>query len=208
MTAGIGSPDRRSGSLLAPDLRPAGDAIILELDEIRKHYGGIYAVDGVSFKIVEHTVTSLIGPNGSGKSTLFNSIAGEVTLDSGRVMLDGVEVQKRSPDRIARLGIGRTFQSTQLFDQLTVFENLLAISQLPSRRQSIRRSLELLDFLDIAELRHSRAGELSYGQQKLLEIARALILSPRLLLLDEPFAGINPALQDRIVQHLLRKSVV
>lgn len=167
-----------------------------------KRFGGRVALDGVSCRVRAGAITGMIGPNGSGKSTLFNCIAGTEKLDRGRVEFAGADITGRTPSEICMRGIGRTFQISRLFREMTVLENLVAIAHGRSDQAAVERALELLDLLEIGHLTHKWASELSYGQRKLVEIARALMLEPKMMLLDEPFAGINPRLQNRIVRHL------
>ena len=148
------------------------------------------------------SITGVIGPNGSGKSTLFNILAGALRPDRGTVSIGGRDMSRASPADVCREGVGRTFQISRLFAEMTVLENLVAIAHGQSDATAVERALELLDFLEITPLKEKWGSELSYGQRKLVEIGRALMLSPRLMLLDEPFAGINPRLQNRIIDHL------
>ena len=180
-----------------PDTSP-----ILAVHDICKHFGGRVALEGASLQVAPGSMTGVIGPNGSGKSTLFNIIAGSIPADSGRVMIGGAEMTRATPAAICRAGVGRTFQISRLFAEMTVLENLVAVAHGISDRHAVDRALELLDFLEIGGIVGSWGSELSYGQRKLVEVARALMLQPRLMLLDEPFAGINPRLQNRIVDHL------
>lgn len=175
---------------------------ILVVESVRKSFGGRVALDGASLRIARGSITGVIGPNGSGKSTLFNIVAGTLPPDAGRVLFDGKDLAHASPADICRQGMGRTFQISRLFSELTVLENLVVVAHGLSDADAVQRALELLDFLEIAALRDKWGAELSYGQRKLVEIARALMLAPRVMLLDEPFAGINPRLQNRIVEHL------
>jgi branched-chain amino acid transport system ATP-binding protein len=175
---------------------------ILVVDGVCKRYGGRVALDGASLDVRSGSITGVIGPNGSGKSTLFNIVAGTVRPDSGRVLIGGADVGGSTPAQICRRGVGRTFQISRLFGEMTVLENLVAVAHGSNDAAAVQRALELLDFLEIGELADKWGSELSYGQRKLVEIARALMLEPTLLLLDEPFAGINPRLQNRIVDHL------
>ncbi len=175
---------------------------ILVVQGVSKSFGGRTALDGASLEIARGSITGVIGPNGSGKSTLFNIVAGSLHADAGQVLLEGKDVSRQSPAEICRLGVGRTFQISRLFAELTVLENLVAIAHGLSDRQAVERAMHLLGFLEIASLRNKWGAELSYGQRKLVEIARALMLEPKVMLLDEPFAGINPRLQNRIVTHL------
>ena len=175
---------------------------ILVVDNVGKSFGGRVALDGASLEVARGSITGVIGPNGSGKSTLFNIVAGTLRADAGRVLFDGHDVSRATPAEICRRGVGRTFQISRLFSELTVLENLVAIAHGKSDTDAVQRALGLLDFLEITALRDKWGAELSYGQRKLVEIARALMLQPTVMLLDEPFAGINPRLQNRIVDRL------
>jgi len=175
---------------------------ILSIETIHKRFAGRVALDGASLSVAQGSITGVIGPNGSGKSTLFNIIAGALAADDGRIVLQGRDVTRATPAEICRRGVGRTFQISRLFNELTVLENLVAIAHGVSDMAAVERALALLDFLEISTLRDRWGAELSYGQRKLVEIARALMLQPTMLLLDEPFAGINPRLQNRIIEHL------
>lgn len=175
---------------------------ILEVVGVCKHFGGRIALEGASLAVAPGSITGVIGPNGSGKSTLFNIIAGSLHADTGQVRIDGREMTRASPATICRAGVGRTFQVSRVFGEMTVLENLVAVAHGIADRQAVDRALGLLDFLEIGDLAGRWGAELSYGQRKLVEIARALMLQPRIMLLDEPFAGINPRLQNRIVEHL------
>ncbi len=175
---------------------------ILVVENVGKSFGGRVALDGASLEVAPGSITGVIGPNGSGKSTLFNIVAGTLRSDTGRVAFDGRDISRSTPAEICRLGVGRTFQISRLFAELTVLENLVAIAHGKSDIEAVERALGLLEFLEITQLRDKWGAELSYGQRKLVEIARALMLQPRVMLLDEPFAGINPRLQNRIVDRL------
>lgn len=175
---------------------------ILTVHGATKSYGGRIALSNASLDVKRRSITGVIGPNGSGKSTLFNCIAGTVRPDSGRIVFLGHDITHATPAEVCERGIGRTFQISRLFREMTVLENLVAVAHGKSDAAAVSRALELMEFLEITRLKMSYASELSYGQRKLTEIARALMLEPSLMLLDEPFAGINPRLQNRIVQHL------
>jgi branched-chain amino acid transport system ATP-binding protein len=175
---------------------------ILVVEGVAKSFGGRVALDAASLEVAKGSITGVIGPNGSGKSTLFNIVAGTLRADAGRVLLNGRDISRATPAEICRRGVGRTFQISRLFSELTVLENLVAIAHGKSDIVAVERALALLDFLEIAALRDKWGAELSYGQRKLTEIARALMLEPTLMLLDEPFAGVNPRLQNRIVDRL------
>jgi branched-chain amino acid transport system ATP-binding protein len=182
-------------------------AALLTVHDARKRFGGRVALDGANCEIAVGSITGMIGPNGSGKSTLFNCIAGTELLDSGRVEFKGERTNGRRPHEICARGIGRTFQISRLFKEMTVLENLIAVAHRMSDIDAVHRAQALLELLEIRAIEQKWTSELSYGQRKLVEIARALMLEPTMMLLDEPFAGINPRLQNRIVTHLdgLRK---
>ena len=177
-------------------------ADILVVRDVSKRFGGRVALAEASLAVKAGSITGVIGPNGAGKSTLFNIVAGALRADSGTVHIGGRDVSRASPAEICREGVGRTFQISRLFAEMTVLENLVAIAHGKTDAEAVERALELLDFLEITPIREKWGSELSYGQRKLVEIARALMLDPKLMLLDEPFAGINPRLQNRIVDHL------
>jgi branched-chain amino acid transport system permease protein len=185
-----------------------GDRPLLEVRGLNKRFGGVKAVDDCSFAVEEGSITGLIGPNGSGKTTVFNLIGGTMSAD-GEVRLDGRRIDHLSPWRRAYLGLGRTFQITRLFGEMTVLENVVA----PVHRFSMvelgagavsgpeaARAEELLEFVGMREYRDERAAALSFGQQKLVELAQLLMLDPKLILLDEPAGGINPTLVGRIAE--------
>jgi ABC-type branched-subunit amino acid transport system ATPase component len=183
---------------------------LLEVDELAKSYGGVRAVDGCSFAVEAGTVTGLIGPNGSGKTTIFNLITGYARPDSGRVRFDDRDVTRSRTGRLYRLGLSRTFQQARVFGQLTVLENLVVaqgfrLPRLASRRVGNAdrdRAGQLLDEFRLAPLANTRAADLSYGQRKLLEFAAVLMSAPRLVLLDEPTAGVNPVVIDTMERHI------
>lgn len=177
---------------------------ILETEALSKSFGALIANDQISLTVEEGEVRGIIGPNGSGKSTFFNCVTGFYSIDEGRIVFDDTEVTGFAPHEIARQGLVRTFQIVSPFEDLTVLDNLLAVYTGGYRINAEKRARarEILDFLDIGHLAEDRAQEMSGGQQKLLELGRALMLEPKCILLDEPTAGVNPALQDRIVDHL------
>jgi ABC-type branched-subunit amino acid transport system ATPase component/ABC-type branched-subunit amino acid transport system permease subunit len=189
-----------------PD-RPA--AVLLEADGLARRFGGVRAVDACSFTVRQGSLTGLIGPNGSGKTTTFNLVTGVLRCDGGAVRLDGRRIDRLPPWERAHLGLGRTFQITRLFPRMTVVENVVA----PLRRFSwpnlaadavsgpeARRATELLDFVGMAPFADHPAGQLSFGQQKLVELAQALMLEPRLVLLDEPAGGVNPGMVEHLAE--------
>ncbi len=186
---------------------------VLEVRELAKHFGGIVAVNGVSFEVRAGEILGIIGPNGSGKSTLFNCILGQLAPSAGDVRLDGRTVTGMRPCDLNRLGVSRTFQLLQIFPQLTVRENLILAGQehrgsMLSRLFGPRdaglsaRANEMLGFFRLDKLADELAGGLSYGQQKLLDAAMAFMAGPRLVLLDEPAGGVNlsmlASLRDRL----------
>ncbi len=186
---------------------PAGSAI-LEVDNIERRFGGLVALSGVSFEIRRGEIYGLIGPNGAGKTTLFNVLTGIYRQDVGTIKFEGSVLRNATPDLIARLGIARTFQNIRLFANLSALENVMigrhvrtragvfgAILRNPATRAEERaiekRARELLEYVGIAHRGNELAKHLSYGDQRRLEIARALATDPRLLALDEPAAGMN-----------------
>ena len=191
-----------------PAAAPAASARpLLEVKGLEKRFGGVRAVDGASFAVPEGSITALIGPNGSGKTTIFNLIGGTMAPDAGEVWFDGQRIDGKPPWQRAHLGLGRTFQITRLFREMTVLENVVAPlrefhvgllnADAVSGREA-RRAEELLDFVGMRKYLDVRASALSYGQQKLVELAQILMLDPKLIMLDEPAGGINPTLIERI----------
>jgi ABC-type branched-subunit amino acid transport system ATPase component/ABC-type branched-subunit amino acid transport system permease subunit len=190
-----------------PAAAPASDTPLLEVKGLEKHFGGVRAVDGCSFAVPEGSITALIGPNGSGKTTVFNLIDGTMTPGAGEVWFDGQRIDRRPPWGRAHLGLGRTFQITRLFREMTVLENLVAPLRSFSLRQltagavsgsEAKRAEELLDFVGMRRYVDQPAWALSFGQQKLVELAQVLMLDPKLIMLDEPAGGINPTLIERL----------
>lgn len=177
---------------------------LLEVAGLRKSFGGIVAVDDLSFEIEQGEIAGLIGPNGSGKTTTFNLITGFLSSDGGEVTFDGRDITDEKPYDVATMGMGRTFQITRPFGRLSVFENMLVPNtSMGTYTQEVEdRIWEILAELDIDHVADHDAEELSGGQQKLLEIARVLMLDPDLILLDEPAAGVNPALLDDILDRI------
>lgn len=179
----------------------------LEAIELTRHFGGIVAVHEVSFHVERGELIGLIGPNGSGKTTLVNLLSGAIEPDSGAIRLDGHLMNGRPPHEFARRGIARTFQVPRLFRRMTVMQNLMVpalTGATAARRAARQRVEEILEFLNLSALAHDRARTLSGGQQKLLELGRALMLNPTVLYLDEPFAGVHPRLLDQIVDRITR----
>ncbi len=181
---------------------------LLEIKEVTKRFGGLVAVDTVSFDIPEGSVFGLIGPNGAGKTTVFNLITGNYKVDNGRIVFAGAEITNRLTHRIVKLGIARTFQTIRLFANMSLMENVLAgyhcrmragpisaMARMPwqvrEERRAMGKAMAELDFVGLAAQARNVARNLSYGNQRLLEIARALASNPRLLVLDEPAGGMN-----------------
>jgi neutral amino acid transport system ATP-binding protein len=199
----------------------ASDETILAVDDLVRSFGGIQAVDGASFGVERGSITALIGPNGAGKTTLFNVITGFYRGERGNVTFDEASIFGRSPYAIARRGMVRTFQITKALARMPVIDNMMlaaprqpgeklrnVILRAPAARRRERevrdRAMELLEVFDLQSLADEYAGTLSGGQRKLLELARALMTEPRMLLLDEPMAGINPTLGRRLLDHMHR----
>ncbi|MDA0999552.1 MAG: ABC transporter ATP-binding protein [bacterium] len=177
--------------------------IALDVQNLYKHFGGIHAVDGCSFQVPAGKISGLIGPNGSGKTTTFNLLTGIIPADSGTVIYKGENIISLKPYQIFRKGISRTFQITRIYREMTVFENMLSVSDMRvPERVARKRAEELLDFVTLTKLRGEYGGNLSYGQQKLLEFARALMTDPDLILLDEPAAGVNRTLLNDLLDRI------
>jgi branched-chain amino acid transport system ATP-binding protein len=178
---------------------------ILEVRDLRKDFGGVRAVDGCSFVVPRAKISGLIGPNGSGKTTTFNLLTGLVSPDAGQAIYRGENLAGLKPHQIFRKGITRTFQVTRVFREMTVLENMLSVTGLGvPDRVARERADELITFVNLTHLRAEYAGRLSYGQQKLLEFARALMTDPDLILLDEPAAGVNRTLLGHLLDHIHR----
>jgi len=187
---------------------------IIEVANVSKSFGGVVANNDISISVKPGGITGLIGPNGSGKTTLFNSIVGYHPIDSGSIRFENQEISKLQVQQIARRGLLRTFQQTRIYGEMNCIQNML-ISQ-PHRKMSLReafskhksedfeRADQLLEFVGLYEKRFLQSGSLSFGQQKLLEFAMALMNEPTCLLLDEPTAGINPTLINGLIDRLRR----
>jgi branched-chain amino acid transport system ATP-binding protein len=184
-------------------MRPAPDETILDVRDLRKAFGGVRAVDGASFAVPRGKISGLIGPNGSGKTTTFNLLTGVATPDGGQILHEGVDVAGLRPYQIFARGITRTFQITRVFREMTVLENMLSVTGLGlPDRVARQRAEELIAFVNLGHLRGEYGGRLSYGQQKLLEFARALMTNPDLILLDEPAAGVNRTLLQQLLDQI------
>ena len=189
-------------------------SMIIDVSSVSKSFGGVVANKDVSLSVNTGTITGLIGPNGSGKTTLFNSIVGYHPIDSGSIKFEDNEISKLSVQQIARRGLLRTFQQTRIYGAMDGVQNMLI--SLPHRKMSIfdalktftredyERADHLLEFVGLYEKRMLKSGDLSFGQQKLLEFAMALMNEPTCLLLDEPTAGINPTLINGLIDRLKR----
>ena len=186
---------------------------VLEVRDLAKRFGGITAVDGVSFDVNEGEILGIIGPNGSGKSTLFNCILGQLRPSAGEVKLDGRAVTGLRPCDLNRRGVSRTFQLLQVFPELTVRENLILAAQehqgsmltrlFGARDAGLTGDAErMIDFFRLAHVAAEKAGALSYGQQKLLDAAMAFMAGPRLVLLDEPAGGVNLTMIETLKERL------
>jgi len=192
---------------LQPDLPGAEPKVLLDVRGVSKSFGGLRAVADADLQVRAGSITALIGPNGSGKTTLFNLVTGVMKADAGEIWFDGRRIDHLAAFRRGQMGLGRTFQVTRLFDSMTVLENVVA----PVPDSSVRtmlasavtgseaeRARHLLDYVGLGAFEQQRAGALSYGQKKLVELAQVLMMEPRLIMLDEPAGGINPSLVDRL----------
>jgi neutral amino acid transport system ATP-binding protein len=186
---------------------------LLEVDNLSRRFGGVLAVDGCTLAVKAGSITGLIGPNGSGKTTVFNLVTGFIPRDSGDIRFKARSIAGLGPDRIYGLGIARTFQLARIFPRLTALENMLV----PVRRAGLGglfaraqrghekvRAMEMLEFMEISHVAGTLGGALSYGQRKLLELGAVMMAAPELVLLDEPAGGVNPALLERIADHIRR----
>ena len=187
---------------------------LLQARGVSKAFGGVVANREITLAVETGSITGLIGPNGSGKTTLFNSIVGYHPVDAGSITFNGREISRLRVPQIARLGLLRTFQQTRIYRQMTCVQNMQVSNPHTDERLSTmfakvpsevnEHAEQLLEFVGLYTKRHLRAGDLSFGQQKLLEFAMALINRPRMLLLDEPTAGINPTLINGLIDRLKR----
>jgi ABC-type branched-subunit amino acid transport system ATPase component len=184
----------------------AVSAPILAIEGLIKRFGGLMVLDGVTLEVAPAQIHGVIGPNGAGKTTLFNVISGIYTASGGRVTFRGRDITNARVSRIAGLGLGRTFQVARVFNEMSLLDNMLVptIPRALPRREAQARALELLELAGLADLRHQVAIEVSGGQKKLLEFMRTMMFDPELILLDEPFGGINPALIERLTGIVLQ----
>jgi branched-chain amino acid transport system ATP-binding protein len=189
--------------------------VILETRDLHVDFGGVHAVDGIDFRVQEHAIHAVIGPNGAGKTTFFNALSGVVRPLAGNVLFDGIDITGLPPRRIVRARLARTFQVTSLFPRLSVRDNIWVAAQSrygifpPLWRRETRthidkKTAEIMDLLDLRDAAEATVADLSYGDQRVVEVALALALQPRLLLLDEPTAGMSPHETHRIVQIVRR----
>jgi len=175
---------------------------LLTVDALVKKFGGVVALDGISFEVAPNTITGLIGPNGSGKTTVLNIINGVFRPDGGSVRLLDAIISGRRPSDLASIGVARTFQTARVFRTLTTLQNVyipLLHHGTAARAEAGRRAEDLLAFVGLERLAALAASELSGGQQRLLEFARALVTKPSLVLMDEPFAGVHPEIKSRLI---------
>jgi branched-chain amino acid transport system ATP-binding protein len=194
---------------------------ILVVDQVTKHYGGVAAVDEVSLSVEPRSITALIGPNGAGKTTLFNIVSGFIRPETGTIRFDGYRIDGKPPHWVSRHGLVRTFQITKALTKMSVLDNMMLAApdqpgegfwtvwaRAPFVRQREReiheRAMEALRLFQLDHMATEYAGTLSGGQRKLLELARALMTRPNLVLLDEPMAGVNPTLGRRLLEHMRR----
>ncbi len=200
---------------------PQSQDSILQAVNVSKSFGGLKAVNQASIDVKYNSITGLIGPNGAGKSTLFNLLSNFLTADEGKVLFEGNPVQNLPPHQIAKLGFLRTFQVARVLSRLTVLENMLlgrqnqvgehlfSVFLQPQKirkqeRESKEKAMSILESVGLAQKAYDYAGALSGGQRKLLEMARTLMTNPKLILLDEPAAGVNPTLINQICEYILR----
>jgi neutral amino acid transport system ATP-binding protein len=193
---------------------------LLDVQDVVRTFGAVRAVDGASFAVGEQSITGLIGPNGAGKSTLFATIAGSLKPDSGRIVFAGARIDRRPAYRVARAGVVRTYQAARVLTRMTVLDNLLLASThhpgerltgvllrpraaRTHERRTLEQAHEMLALVRLESQAHDYAGTLSGGQRKLLDLARVLMLQPSLVLLDEPMAGVSPALRVELLEHIL-----
>ena len=199
---------------------PAAQSALLELHGVSKHFGGFTAVDDVSFSIPAGCIAGLIGPNGAGKTTLFNLMAGQLDADQGKIFLDGKAIHQLPPHKVFKTGLARTFQIPRPFPQMSVLENVMTVPErqcgerfwnnwfLPGKvareERELRASVEeVLEFCGLSSVRADPASSLSGGQLKLLELARVLMADPKIILLDEPAAGVNPSLMSSLMDRII-----
>jgi branched-chain amino acid transport system ATP-binding protein len=177
---------------------------MLDVQNLSKRFGGLTAVRDLSFNVPRNTILGMIGVNGAGKTTVMNCINGLYDADTGKIVLDGRDISGQSAHEIAHSGLGRTFQVPRIFRRMTLVDNLRAtvLHRKESDRAQIERAEALLERVSLSQLRENYAEELSGGQQKLLELARVMMFDPPFIMLDEPFAGVNPQLCNVLIDHI------
>ena len=192
---------------------------MLAVQEVEKSFGGLKAVDSCTLEVQQGSITGLIGPNGAGKTTLFNLITGFYKPDGGKINFEGEQIEGLPPDEIFHKKMFRTFQITREFEQMTVLENLMIVppgqigekvwntwirlKKVKEQEKAIKeQALDVLDFVELTRLKNEYAGTLSGGQKKLLELAKCLMAEPKMVLLDEPGAGVNPTLMNKLAGHI------
>lgn len=177
---------------------------MLQIEGLSKRFGGLVAVDDLSFQAPRNAILGMIGVNGAGKTTVMNCISGLYSSDTGRITLDGKDITNKTPHDIAHHGLGRTFQVPRVFRRMTLIENLLStvLDSPLSDAELVEQATSILDEVQLHELRYNYAEELSGGQQKLLELARVMMFDPGTILLDEPFAGVNPGLCKILIERI------
>lgn len=189
---------------------------MLEIKKLKKHFGGIKAVNDCSFVVNKNTITALIGPNGAGKSTVFNLISGIIKKDSGKIIFDGKDITHSPPEEVSNSGISRLFQQTRLFNNLTVEENLLLaldnedtkfwknlFGRNKTTKEKEKKIKEMLRLIEMEKVENKLTRDLSYGQKRLIELIRAILNPHQFLILDEPVAGVNPKLRKKIGEILI-----
>jgi neutral amino acid transport system ATP-binding protein len=198
--------------------QPPGKPILVA-EDVRLSFGGVAAVDGASLEVEPGKITALIGPNGAGKTSFFNAVTGFYKADGGNITFDGDSIAGKSPDAIARRGLARTFQLTKSLARMSVLDNMMLAAPgqtgekiftawfapwviRKQERTNREKAMELLELFNLTEKKDDYAATLSGGQRKLLELARALMMNPKMILLDEPMAGVNPTLGARLLEHV------
>ncbi|TAN29895.1 MAG: ABC transporter ATP-binding protein [Castellaniella sp.] len=181
---------------------------LLTVDQLKKHFGGLRAVDGVSLEVREGELLGLIGPNGSGKTTLLNMMSGHLHADSGALRLDDKNILGLGPMRFTRLGILRTFQMTRVFNRMCAFDNLMVCGIALGMKEAAaeKRAEALLEELELTRVMYLDAGQLSGGQRKLLEFGACFMVTPRIALLDEPFAAVHPVMRQTMAQFIRKRN--
>jgi branched-chain amino acid transport system ATP-binding protein len=181
---------------------------LLQIQAIEKHFGGLRAVDRASMNVAEGELLGLIGPNGSGKTTLLNVLSGHMAADGGQVLLEGRSLLGLNPTQLTRLGVLRMFQMTRVFNRVSAFDNLVVcgLAMGLDEPAASRRSVELLEELQLTHVMHLDGGQLSGGQKKLLEFGTCFMVPPRIALLDEPFAAVHPVMKETMAAFIKRRN--